>query len=289
MSTHSVSALAGKPPLITVIVALLNNAGTIQQCIDSVSSQTYPRTELIIMDGGSTDGCVEILQANQQRIAYWESSPDRGVYHAWNKALQHATGDWICFLGADDYFWDKHVLELMAGHVAAAYPTYRVVYGRLAIVNVGGEYIYVIGEPWQEVEKMFLQLMSIPHVGTMHHRSLFEDHGRFDESFRISGDYEFLRRELRTGRALFVPDVVVAAMRQGGISSDPRHAFLQLSEARRARAKQGDHSLGRHWVMAYIRILLRTILWRLAGEHVARKALDLARRVMGKPAHWTRT
>jgi Glycosyltransferases involved in cell wall biogenesis len=87
----------GENPLFTIIVAVLNSKETLERCIESVNSQTYPYKELIIKDGGSTDGTVEILKNNDDKIAYWESSPDHGIYHAWNKALQYARGEWICF------------------------------------------------------------------------------------------------------------------------------------------------------------------------------------------------
>ncbi|MDX8410932.1 MAG: glycosyltransferase family 2 protein [Mariprofundaceae bacterium] len=289
MSTHNAGAPPDKPPHITIIVAVFNGVDTIQQCIDSVADQTYEHKELIIMDARSTDGTLGTLRSNQEAITYWESKPDKGIYEAWNKALRHATGDWICFLGADDYFLDEHVLERMVPRLNAALPEYRVVYGRLAIVNAAGEYMYSIGEPWEKVEKLFLQLMSIPHVGTMHHRSLFDEHGSFDETFRIAGDYELLRRELRGRKALFLPDIVMAAMRQGGISSNPGNALLQLREVRQARVMQGDMGYGGHWMLAYSRILLRLLLWHVIGEQLTRRMLDLVRRLMGRPAHWTRT
>lgn len=78
-----------RKPLISVIVAVYNGEKTLQHCIDSVSNQAYPHKELIIIDGGSTDGTVDILRADNDKIAYWESEPDKGIYHAWNKALDH--------------------------------------------------------------------------------------------------------------------------------------------------------------------------------------------------------
>ena len=98
-------------PSISVIVAVYNGIDTLQQCIDSVAQQSYPAKELIVIDGDSKDGTVELLKANQEKINYWVSEPDSGVYNAWNKGLAQANDDWICFLGADDYFWDNQVLD----------------------------------------------------------------------------------------------------------------------------------------------------------------------------------
>ena len=94
-------------PVTSVIVAVYNGAKTLQRCIDSVSNQTYPHKELIIIDGGSADGTVDILRANNDKIAYWKFKPDRGIYHAWNKALEHVQGAWIYFLGSEIIFGNQ--------------------------------------------------------------------------------------------------------------------------------------------------------------------------------------
>jgi len=88
-------------PSITAIVAVFNGVDTLQQCIDSVAQQSYPAKELIVIDGDSKDGTVELLKASQEKINYWVSEPDSGVYNAWNKGLAKANGDWIFSLGSD--------------------------------------------------------------------------------------------------------------------------------------------------------------------------------------------
>ena len=92
------------PPLISIIVAVFNGEKTIQQCIDSVAQQSYPYKELIIIDGGSTDRTVELIKANQDKVKYWISEPDGGIYHAWNKGLAQVSGEWVAFLGVDDIY-----------------------------------------------------------------------------------------------------------------------------------------------------------------------------------------
>ncbi len=279
----------GSLPLISIIVAVFNGTKTLQQCIDSVSQQTYPHKELIIIDGGSDDGTVELLKANNQQITLWISEPDNGIYHAWNKGLAKAKGEWIGFLGSDDYFWDTTVLERMARHLEKLPPDIRLVYGQIMLLNSKDEELHLYGGPWQNVKKRFKQLMSIPHLGMLHHRSLFEQNGGFDESFRIAGDYEFLLRELKTADAEFIPDIVTVAMRQGGISSNPQNSLFQLHEVRRGQRKQGLKLPGASWVMAMSRVYIRLLLWRLVGEKGTRKALDLGRHILGLPAFWTKT
>jgi len=281
--------LADPKPLLTVIVAVFNGAATLQQCIDSVARQTYPNKELIIIDGGSRDGTVDLLEANREQISYWISEPDRGIYNAWNKGLARAKGEWICFLGADDYFWDAQVLERMAAQMEKLPPDIRVVYGQIMMVNSDGTSLYPVGEPWEKIKGRFRQVMCIPHPGAMHRRGLFGQHGQFDESFHIAGDYELLLRELKVADAFFISDLVTVAMRQGGISSTPANSLLQLREVRRAQRLHGQYFPGRFWLMAMMRVYIRLLLWNTLGERMARKALDLGRRMMGLPPFWTRT
>lgn len=274
---------------ITVVIATRNSRETLQQCIDSVARQTYQNKELIVIDGGSIDGTVDVLKANHHRIAYWVSEADRGIYHAWNKALPKATGEWICFLGADDFFWDATVLTRINEQLGHLSPGIRVVYGQNMLVNDRGEHLYAMGAPWQTLKGKFRMHMCLPHPGMMHHRSLFEQHGRFDESFRIAGDYELLLRELTHADALFIPGLIVAGVQQGGISSRPEAALLVLSEARRAQRMHGQRLPSLLWLWAVSKVYLRLLMWRLLGERVTRSALDLGRQMLNQPKHWTKT
>lgn len=275
-------------PLISVVTAVFDGADTIQRCIDSVAGQSYAPKELIVIDGGSTDGTREILRRNESRLAYWESEPDRGIYHAWNKGLSHARGDWICFLGADDFFWSADVLERMAAVLARTRPEVPVAYGRVALVNQLGREVLRIGEDWHKVKRRLWQIMCIPHTGLMHRRSLFQEHGAFDESFRIAADYEMLLRALRDRDAIFVPDILVAGMQQGGVSSDPAGSLNLLREIRRAQKMHGIRRPSAGWMLAFGKAHLRVRLWRLLGPRFAPYVFDLLRMVSGKGAYWTR-
>ncbi|MEI6609646.1 MAG: glycosyltransferase family 2 protein [Deltaproteobacteria bacterium] len=273
-------------PLISIIVAVFNGAKTLQQCIDSVAQQSYANKELIIIDGGSKDGTADLLKANSERISYWISEPDRGIYNAWNKGLAQAKGDWICFLGADDYFWDLQVLERVSAQLEKIPSSIRVAYAQVVIVSESGGSLYRIGEPWQKVKNNFNQFTCIPHTGTMHRRSLFELHGGFDESFRISGDYELLLRELKTGDAYFAEDVIVVAMRIGGVSWSVANSSQVVLENMRAFKMHGQHLTKRLWLM--VKAYIKVILWVVFGERFARKVLDFYRRIRCLPTYWAR-
>lgn len=276
-------------PLISIIIAVFNGGKTLQKCIDSVAHQAYANKELIIIDGCSNDDTVSLLESNRNEISYWISEPDRGIYNAWNKGLLHANGEWICFLGADDYFWNELVLERMAKQLGKLPSEICLAYGKIMLLNNNGENLYLIGEPWREVKERFKQVMCIPHMGLMHRRSLFEKHGNFDESFRIGGDYELMLRALETAEAVFIPEIITAAMGHGGLSSSPSNSIEAMRDARRAQKMHGQYLPGLIWVMAMIRVYLRLLSWNLIGEKATRKLLDLGRRIKGLPPYWTKT
>jgi len=276
-------------PLISIIVAVYNGKATLQQCIDSVVQQTYPNKELIIIDGGSKDGTVELLEKNRSKLCYWISEPDRGIYHAWNKGLAQAQGEWICFMGADDYLWDDTVLARIAVELARLPAAIRVAYGQIMLVNDDGQAPYPIGEPWDQVKRTFklMSYMNIPHVGTMHRHSLFELHGKFDESFRIAADYELLLRELKTGDAVFIPGIITAGQRLGGISTDNAYYLKTKREVWRAQRMHGQLLPGMLFMKQMVIHYSLLLLWKVFGNRLARKLLDMRRRIRGLPPHWT--
>jgi len=276
-------------PLISVIVAVFNGANTLQQCIDSFAEQSYANKELIVIDGGSSDGTVGLLETNGAQISYWISEQDKGIYNAWNKGLKQTKGEWICFLGADDFFWDERVLEQMARSLTEVPDDINVVYGQIMLLNNDGMSLYTVGEPWENIKNRFQAVMCVPHQGVMHRQRLFEKHGQFDESFRIAGDYELLLRELKVRDAQFIPKLIVTGMRQGGVSSDPGNTLKAMREIRRAQKMHGQRLPRTIWVLAMVRVYVRLVLWRVLGESMTRKLLDVYRNLAGMSSYWTRT
>lgn len=287
--TRSTGENSKAAPLISIIVAVYNGAKTLQQCIDSVVQQTYPNKELIIIDGGSKDGTVDLLEANREYLSYWVSEPDKGVYNAWNKGLAQAKGDWICFLGADDFFWNEQVLERMSAALQSVPQDVRLAYAQIMLLSVDGKNLFLAGEPWEKISHRFRQGLCLQHQGVMHRRSLFEQNGKFDESFRIGGDYELMLRELKTAEARFIPDIILTAMRQGGLSSNPATSIEAMRDIRRAQKMHGQYFPSLFWLLAMTRIYIRLLLWNLVGERTTRKLLDLGRRIKRLPPYWTRT
>lgn len=284
--TKKVSEM-GKP-LITIITSTYNAVKYLPSLIKSIREQSYGSIEWIIVDGASTDGTLHILQQNEDVIDRWISEPDKGIYDAWNKGVRLARGEWICFLGADDFLWDGQVMACIASHLIMLAPNIRVAYGRVVLVTEGGGNIGPVGEPWEKIKGRLWQAMCLPHQGVMHRRSLFEQYGKFDESFRIAGDYEFLLRELGRADAFFMPDIIVAGMRQGGISSDPKNSISLLLEARRAQKLHGRRWPGLIWIFAFVRSYIRKCLVVIFGRNLTSRLLDCYRRILGLPTYWTK-
>ena len=274
-------------PTITIIVAVYNGAEKLQRCIDSVFEQTYPNKQLIVIDGCSTDGSAEIIEANRDRLHYSVSEPDHGIYDAWNKGIKQATGDWICFLGADDYLWKSNVLECLAPHLLDAYPKFRVVYGNASMVTESGRIIRSVGRPWPIAKLEFGDHLSVPHPGLMHHQSLFSEFGGFDHTFKLAGDYDLLLNELKDADALFVPDVTTVGIQHGGCSNSPSAMPRYLEENRRIYVKH--HLPHPNWVSSsstFRNMLIASILSRFLTDNTIRKLSDFARRLRGKPEIW---
>lgn len=264
-------------PFISVVVAVSNAVESLGRCIDSVAGQTYPHKELIVIDGGSVDGTKDVIESHAHRIAHWESERDRGIYHAWNKALKVVRGDWVYFLGADDYFIDEQVLARVAPCLKGGATNARILYGRVDLVRRDGSVIGTFGEPWSRSK--FFQLMSLHHQGVFHHRSLFLERGCFNEEFRIAGDYELLLRELKSHDPVFISDVTIAAMQFGGMSSDGRLALETLREIKRARDINGVTMIAPLWRWAFMKAYARRILSRLFGQTWTKAMVNGYRRV----------
>jgi GT2 family glycosyltransferase len=245
--------LRGKERRISIVVAVLNGANTIQRCIDSVATQTYPNRELIIMDGSSTDGTAEILKSNDSRIMYWESKPDRGLYHAWNKALDRVTGEWVCFLGADDQFAAANSLSML---VYKQDPHINFVSGQAMLVDEKGRVLKVEGAPWSWENMKRYQV--IAHPASLHRYSLFEEYGKFDEAYKVAGDYEFLLRVGANMRAAYV-DKVVVLCEVGGLSrSQLKGVFKETRKIQSIHPEIGFSS-----TLAYYTVISKAVLRRL--------------------------
>lgn len=124
-------ASTAKPPRITVITVVFNGQEYIERTILSVVGQTYPNLEYIIIDGGSTDGTIDIIRKYEDKIAYWQSEKDFGIYDAMNKGLSKANGCWVNFMNAGDVFY---TLDTVTEIFAAGRQRATVIYGDVEIL-----------------------------------------------------------------------------------------------------------------------------------------------------------
>ncbi len=214
---------------ISVITAVYNNQATLADALISALAQDHPNTELIVVDGGSTDGTLEIIQRYAGQIAQVVSEPDRGIYDALNKGLRLATGDAVGFLHSDDTFADDHVLSRIA--TALADPKVDACYGDLRYVRHDNPNHVV--RHWRAGSyhpRLLAQGWMPPHPTLYLRRALYERHGGFNLRYRIAADYDLMLRMLSRieGRVVYLPDVLVH-MRLGGISNRSLRHILRKS------------------------------------------------------------
>lgn len=264
---------------IAFVVAVFNGGRTLDRTLDSLAMQAQRPYQVIVMDGGSTDGTQAILACRGDVVTYWHSARDTGIYDAWNKALAHVTADWVAFLGADDYLVDNTVLERLAVAAEVAPADTAFVYGRLHEVDAAGQVLSVQGRPWAQSQARFPFEMTLPHPGMLHRRSLCFANSGFDASYRIAGDYALLRPLLLRCPPLFV-DFAVAAAREGGVSTHPNRRVQSVLEVGRAiRAGGGAPPL--RWHLTLLKNRLRRWIWRLFGDAGLQWARGLVRAMRG--------
>ncbi len=273
-------------PYISVVIAVLNRAQTLEQAITSVTCQTFQSKELLVIDGGSTDGSVEVIKENSENIAYWISEPDNGIYQAWNKALKVVKGKWVIFLGADDYFWDNKVLEEVSGRLKKIEQNVGIFYGLVNIVNFNGLALFTVGKDWMQSKKEFKTHNTIPHQAAFHRNRLFKQYGGFDESLQIAGDYDFLLRVLNKEEVYFCDELIVTAMRHGGVSSTFKTARLRLKEDYLIKKKHGLRIINYYWLRRVCITYLRELLRILVGEKKVYEIELRARKLIMKQSFW---
>lgn len=196
-------------------------------CLASVAGQTWPHRQHVVVDGASTDGTLEVLQAHRQQLAVLQSEPDRGIYDALNKGLALATGDVVGFLHADDLYAHPQVLQRVAQ--AFADPAVCAVYGDLQYVRQHDTTQVV--RDWQSSPATPTRLAwgwMPPHPTLYVRRSWYQRIGGFNTQYRIAADYlSILQLFSQPGfKATYLPEVLVT-MRLGGASNRSLKAVLR--------------------------------------------------------------
>lgn len=198
-------------PQLSIIIATWQAASTLERALRSIVGQSFKDWELLISDGSSTDGTVDLIRKYETSIAWWQSRKDEGIYDAWNQALPHARGEYVCFLGADDAWSDRGALQAVFEAIDERQLDLVTAKGRA--VDADARVLGTIGRRWDY--KGLRRRMLICHPGALFRRQLFESIGLFDSSYKIAADYEWMLRLPASIRYLFVDRIVVQIQDDG--------------------------------------------------------------------------
>jgi len=214
---------------VSIITVCYNSRATIADALRSVASQSWPQIEYIVIDGGSTDGTVDLVRELAPAGTVLVSEQDRGIYDAMNKGLRLATGDLIGFLNADDVLTHENVVSDIAK--LAERESADVIYGDLIYISHNAAKRTV--RYWRSGQFSHAQLRwgwMPPHPTFYVRRPLVQKLGLFDIRYKIAADYDFMLRYLREPglKVSYLPEVLVE-MKTGGASNRSISAILLKS------------------------------------------------------------
>jgi len=231
--------------LISIITAVYNRKAVIGDALASFAAQTHVKREHVLIDGGSTDGTLEVLRAHLGPTMTLVSEPDGGIYDALNKGIALAKGDVIGLLHSDDLFASPLVLAKVADHFSD--PKVDAVYGDLQYVAANDVSRVIRHWTAGRFDPTLLKKGWMPpHPTLFLRRQVYEKYGTYDTSFRIAADYDAILRYFGKGeiRSAYIPEVLVK-MRVGGESNKSlRRIIRKSSEDYRALKKNGMGGLG---------------------------------------------
>ena len=208
--------------MISIITINLNNKQGLERTINSVLSQTYfDKVEYIIIDGGSTDGSKELIEQHKDKLYYWCSEPDRGIYNAMNNGITVSTGDYLLFLNSGDYLTENTVLERVF-----PYLQYDIVYGNEWKVNERYKGPYEAKYP-DKLDESFFRRTSLPHQSTFIKSELLKEN-HYSEDYKIISDWKFFIEAFRNGKTYKHMPFIVSVYDCSGFSC--QHLDLMQKE-----------------------------------------------------------
>jgi len=218
---------------LSIIIATFNSSKNISKCLYSIINQNFLDYEIIIKDNNSSDDTIDIIKNTfyEKKINNYQLiiSEDKSVYEAWNIALERTSGDYIMFLGSDDFLKKDSLSNYYDYIIENESPSYvyckadKITPTNLKIKTIGGHFY----------EYKFKKHMSVVHTGSLHKKKLFEKYGKFDLSFKIAGDYEFLLRFYKKEKFHFIDKILLSSL-IGGLSE---YSFTAQIEGLKAKHK----------------------------------------------------
>lgn len=171
-------------PFLSIITVNYNNLEGLKKTMASVFNQTWQEFEYIVIDGGSSDGSKMYLESNSDKINCWISEPDNGVYHAMNKGIAKASGDYLLFLNSGDHFYNDKSLKENYSHLL----DYDLIYFKIRVVENAKTYI----KEYPEILSFsYFVKDTLPHPATFIKKEMFKKVGLFNEDFKIVSDWKF--------------------------------------------------------------------------------------------------
>jgi acetyltransferase-like isoleucine patch superfamily enzyme len=221
-------------PLISIVTVCYNAVATIEETVKSVLEQSYTNIEYIIIDGGSNDGTVKLIEKQIDKIAYWVSEPDKGIYDAMNKGIDKASGLFTIFVNSGDYLYQKDTLEQLINSVDNL-SDYDMVYGRSKIIKADGHVTdLVVKHGIQDMWKG----PSFRH-GALFAKTELLKQNKFEisEALKIAADFDFIYKMKHKGYTFKGVDVVILAFLEDGVSND---LYKHLVDCTYILKKYGD-------------------------------------------------
>ena len=219
-------------PTISIIIPVFNAKRTIESALRSVWNQSLRAHEIIVIDGGSTDGTTDLIKSHQANITHWISERDSGVYDAINKGILKATGDWIYILGSDDRLASNDVLETITPHLTTSN---TLVFGSVRNVNIKQSMV-----PEVHISSMGAGIYvrnTLHQQSAFYRRSLFANQP-FDSSLKVLADYDFHLHLLLDSQRGQQVDLVIAECEASGLSKQFTRSLYQ-EEFRLKRKRLG--------------------------------------------------
>lgn len=210
---------------LSIITINYNNFQGIEKTIKSIVSQTFSDFEYIVIDGGSSDGSLEVIQKYSDKIDFWISEPDSGIYNAMNKGIRQAKGEYLLFINSGDYLEGINSLSKIMDNVSSV----DIVYFNLKVMNPDNSFF--IKEYPEKVDFGYFMTKTLPHPASFIRKELFLKYGVYNEKMKIVSDWAFFTHAICDKKCSYkyVPEYFSVFMLDG-ISSSPKNSNLIKEE-----------------------------------------------------------